>query len=157
MINTYYKTVHESSSNQHCKNLVTWLQANGREPDAKATDPEEQFLGKFLERKRSGRAKPYESDLRVLGEMGAPNLFDRGDSLAQQIIFANRICALLKENGGRIPSRTKGDPELRKIGNWIRNRRAAAHGALHLNIPQEILEIFKKEGLLHILHMGPRT
>ncbi len=155
MANTYYTSVHESSSNQHCHNLAKWLVANGKEPDSKSTDPEEQFLGKFLERKRAGRAKPYDSDQEILNAAGFPNLFERSDSVGQQVRFAHEVCKVLKETGGKIPSRIKGDSNLKQIGHWIRNRRAAAHGALHLNIPEEVLEVFKKEGYLHVLHMQP--
>ena len=154
MANTYYTSVHESSSNQHCINLAKWL-LKGKEPDSKSSDPEEQFLGKFLERKRAGRAKPYDSDQEILNNAGFPNLFERSDSVGQQVLFAREVCKVLKVTGGKIPSRIKGDGKMKQIGHWIRNRRAAAHGALHLNIPEEVLEVFRKEGYLHVLHMQP--
>lgn len=150
-----YSSVHEMSSNQHCKALVAWMSSENKEPDSKAEGKEEQFLGKFLERKRSGRAKPYQSDEDILTEAGYPNLFDKGDSVKQQVIFAKEICEVLKANSGKIPSRTKGDPKHKKMGHWIRNRRAAAHGAINLNIPPEVVQVFQDAGLLFVLHLDP--
>ena len=156
MANTYYTSVHESSSNQHCLNLAKWLMSRGKEPDSKASDPEEQFLGKFLERKRAGRAKPYDSDQELLNTAGFPNLFERSDSIGQQVRFAHEVCDVLRSTGGKIPSRIKGDDKMKRIGHWIRNRRAAAHGALHLNIPADVLSVFETEGFLHVLHMSSK-
>lgn len=154
-MDTKYKTAHETSSNENCQLLAKWAVKNGRTPDPRAADADEQFIGKFLERKRSGRAKAYESDQTILSSHGLPNLFERADSLRNQVLMAKEVCKVLKENGCRIPSRTQGPADMRRIGHWIRNRRAAAHGALQLSIPTEVLRVFKDEGLLHVLHLAP--
>lgn len=150
-----YKTAHEASSNENCKLLADWTVKRGRTPDPRATTAEEQFLGKFLERKRSGRARAYDSDQAILTSFGLPNLFERADSLRLQVLMAQDVCRVLKENGCRIPSRTSGPMEMRRVGHWIRNRRAAAHGALQLSIPSEVLQVFRDENLLHMLHLAP--
>ena len=157
MNNKSNSTVHESSSNQHCLSLISWIKENGREPDPKATAPTEQFLGKFLERKRSKRAKPYQSDENLLIEHGFPNLFDKADYATQQVNYAREVCAALRANGGKIPSKTDTDPSMSRMGNWIRNRRAAAHGVLHLNIPPGVIEVFREANLLHVLHIPDVT
>lgn len=154
-MDTRYKTAHEASSNENCELLARWMVKNGKAPDPRSTDTDEQFLGKFLERKRSGRAKAYDSDQAILSANGLPNIFERADSLRHQVLMARDVCKVLKENGCRIPSRTQGEAYMRKIGHWIRNRRAAAHGALQLTIPDEVLHVFRDEGLLHVLHLAP--
>ena len=155
-MDTNYKTAHETSSNENCTLLAVWMISNGRAPDPRAEASEEQFLGKFLERKRSGRAKAYDSDQAILASHGLPNLFERADSLRHQVLMAEEVCRVLKENGCRIPSRTQGEPHMRRVGHWIRNRRAAAHGALQLTIPEEVLQVFRDSNLLHVLHLAPR-
>jgi hypothetical protein len=153
MNNTSYNTVHESSSNQHSASLADWMLAKGREPDPKSEDGTEQFLGKFLERKRSGRAKLYDSDAQILADRGFPNIFDRADQDAQQVRFAREVCEVLKANNGKIPNRKHGNEYQKKVANWIRNRRAAAHGVIHIAIPAGVLQVFKEYGYLHILHL----
>ena len=128
--NLFKSADREQVSNGKTVTICDWVTAHDDKiPNADATDDvEEKKIGQWLNaKKRAKRGEGnwvfYHSDQKIAESRGYPDLFDSMGEEAANNKMTLKLCAWVKDHGGKEPYTGSQDKEEAKLGKWLANRR----------------------------------
>jgi len=153
---TYFlqgKTV-EEISNETCMEICLFIKKNKRMPSRYEKEKNERKLYSYLERRRRGDQKPFNSDLRIVKKMGFSNLFKNRDLEKESNQICMELCNFIKKNK-RLPSAKSKDKKERSLKSWMWSRLTCQDKKWQRKrIFKSDLQILKKEKLYNFVFKG---
>lgn len=146
----------EAKSNLNCKNLCKWVNDNNILPSSNSKGKTERQLAIWLKFQRVLFRNPkkykkyifYESNLKIVEDMGIPNIFKEGYADRRHVSNTHKVCRWIKVNK-RVPKLKSESALERRYAKWLHNQRGFfKKGELN----STIVDVVKSYDLLDILH-----